>query len=236
MSESKELELPRATGVGRPEETRFNLAIYGASGGGKTALVEEIILAKKKRLLIIDSLCKDYGNPDFCKATGISYDAVITDYTQFHSTLVKLIGKDGKGNFRLVVRCPKKEMDVMNLFVYDDSKKRATITDCTVVVEEIPLFMSSNSMPEQLIDVIARGRHSRINLVGVAQVPTKQTNPLYRSQMDVFLSFRQTEKNAIDFFSEFDAEKAERLKDLKRGEYLLFKGEPQQLLDFIEQP
>lgn len=236
MSESKEVTLPRATGIGRPEETRFNIAIYGESGGGKTTWVEEILLAKKKRLIIFDSLCKDYGNPEFCRATNTHYDAVITDWSQFHPLLAKLNGKDNKGSFRIVIRCPKRLPDLLLLFKYDEGKGRSVLTNTTLLIEEISMFMSGNSMPEELEDVIARGRHSQNNLIGVAQVPTKQTHPLYRSQMQLLLSFKQTERNAKDFFAESDADKAEELKGLMQGDYRIFKGAPQQLLDFIEQP
>lgn len=232
-----EMNLPRATGVGREDDQRFAIGVYGASGGGKTTWVEEVLLAKKKRLLIIDTLCKDYGNPEFCKATGISYDAVVHSIPELYTTLSQKLGKDGKGSFRIVARCPGQEMKILgDLYSFDESRKSSRITDSTLAIEEVSMFMSGQKMPAELENVIVRSRHSRNNLVGISQVPTGQTHPLYRSQMNVFVSFRQDEDNAVKFFSSFSEEKAEQLRGLKRGDFFLFKGTPEQLMAFIEAP
>lgn len=229
--------LPRATGVGREDDQRFAIGVYGASGSGKTTWVEEILLAQKKRLLIIDTLCKDYGNPEFCAATGITYDAVVKTVPELYTLLSQKIGKDGKGNFRIVARCPGQEMKILgDLYGFDEARQSSRVTDSTLAIEEIATFMSSQKMPDELHDVIVRSRHSRNNIVGIAQVPTGQTNPVYRSQMSVFVSFRQDEDNAFKFFSDFSEEKAEQLRGLKRGDFFLFKGTPEQLMEFIKTP
>lgn len=236
-TESKTITLPVASGVGRPEELNCNLAIYGDHGGGKTTFVEEILLAKKKRLIIVDTLCKDYGNPAFVKATGIKYHGIYTDWMEFVQALSFHAGKSGLGGFRLILRCPGREMDVIeHFFKYSHDKKRSIITDTTLLVEEISSFMDSKNIPPALEDMLVYGRHSRNNLIGVARVPRSETHPLYRSQMEMFLSFRQTEETAIRFFSDFNAEKAQKLRTLERGRYELFRGDPQELLDFIEKP
>lgn len=232
----KEITLPRATGAGRPEEHNCNIAIYGDHGGGKTTWVEEVLLRNKERLIIIDTLCKDYGKPEVCKALNLHYDKIVTDVNEGLQFIAQKVGKDGKGKFRVIFRCPGKEMQVMKLFEFDQAKQRSILTDTTVLVEEITFFMDSNNIEPELKSHLQYGRHNRNNLIGVAQVPRGQTHPLYRSQMDMFISFRQTADSAIRFFADFSTEKAERLRTLERGEYELFSGTPQELLEFIEQP
>lgn len=236
MAKDSESTLPRATGAGRPEETNCNIGTYGDHGGGKTSWIEEVLCAKKQRLVIIDTLCKDYGNPEFCAATGVRYDATAHSLVEFLRLLAQLNGKDGKGQFRLVARCPGMEMAIMKLFVFDQAKKRATLTDTTVVIEEISNFMDQSTIAPEIEDHLKFGRHSRNNLIGVAQIPRKQTNTLYRGAMDMFVSFRQTEDVALSFFSEFSKEKAEELRHLETGDYRLFRGTSEKLIEFINQP
>jgi hypothetical protein len=236
VANENEVTLPRATGKGRPEETNCNIAVYGDHGGGKTTWVEEVLLKNKKRLIIIDTLGKDYGSPEVCKATGVRYDGVVTDLREFFTAVAHLAGKDGKGNYRIVARCQGHEMEIMKLFVFDQGKKRATLTDTTIVIEEISRFMDQNGIDPAIEDHLTLGRHSRNNLVGVAQIPVKQTNTLYRAAMDMFISFRQTEDVALSFFNDFSREKAEELRHLETGDYRLFRGSPEKLMEFIRTP
>lgn len=224
-------ELPMATANGRAEENRHNVGIYGESGSGKTAWTEEVLLANKKRLLILDTLCKDYGNPEFCQANKIAYDLVTYDVRE----ALDFLASHEEGDFRIVARCPSDALQLLKVFVYNDADKRALLTDCTLAIEEISLLMDSTKIPDELADIIVRGRHSRINLVGIAQVPTAQTHPLYRSQLNYLVSFRQTGKNAIQFFQDYD-EEAEKLRDLEKGHGVLLKGDPAAFQKWIEEP
>ncbi|MGD1045995.1 MAG: hypothetical protein ABR936_11845 [Bacteroidota bacterium] len=234
---NNEILIPRATAKGRQQDTNCNIGIYGDHGGGKTAWVEEILLAQKKRLIIFDTLCKDYGNAEFCKATDVQYDAVVSDAMEFKTKLIKLLGADGKGGFRLVCRCSQDEqLDIMNtLFRYNNVKKRSTLTDTTFAVEEVTFYQSSNYLEPILRDHCQYGRHNRNNMIGIARIP-KETNPLFRSQLDYVISFVQTEKRAIDFFAEYNPEIAERLKTLERGEFEIIKGKEEELARFITAP
>jgi hypothetical protein len=230
--------LPRATAAGRVKDTRESIAIYGDSESGKTAWAEEILLSRKERLIVIDPPCNGFGNEGFCKALGIKYDAVVYDVNEGLNLLASKIGKDGSGKFRIVFRTPKLAdvLKIVSLFVFNESKRRAIITDATLCIDEIPIYANSDNLSPEIEDVIVRGRHSRNNLVGIAQTPKGQTHPLYRQQMKMFVCFRQSEDNAIKFFSDFSAEKANKLRTLSQGEYEILKGTPEQLLAFIQQP
>lgn len=124
----------------------------------------------------------------------------------------------------------------MKFFEYDGSKRRAILTDTTFVIEEITFYMNGSYIEPVIANHMQYGRHSRNNLIGIARVPTKETNSLYRSQLDMIISFAQTEQSAIDWFSAFNPEMAESLRKLNPGEYELLKGDPLELLSFIEQP
>jgi hypothetical protein len=133
---------------------------------------------------------------------------------------------------------PNAELQVFSLFSYDEKAKRALITDTTIVFEEIsrPQFMDRDTIAPEIENHLNLGRHSRNNLIGIAQTPKKQTNTVYRAQMDMFISFRQTEDSAISFFSDFNKEKADLLPHLHCGYYELFRGTPEKLIEFINKP
>lgn len=228
---SDPVTLPRATAKGREEEHRHNIGVYGESGSGKTAWTEEILLGNKRRLIIFDSLCKDYGNQKFCEATGIKYDAVLNNGADVLKALAK---KAETGDFRIVARCPKDFAMIWRAFMFDEARQRSLVTNTTLAVEEISLFMDSTAIPDELADIVTRGRHSGLNLVGVAQVPQTQTNSLYRSQLNTIVSFRQTGANAIKFFSDY-SDKANELRGLELGHYRVLFGKEESLVEFIGQ-
>ena len=225
----KEVKLPKASALGREQNDNLIVAVYGDHGSGKTAWTEEILCKNKQRLLIVDTTGHDYGNEDFCKACHIEYDAVIENLKD----IAEYVSRD---KFRIVVRCPGSEMSVLNVFQHDAEKKSSLVTDCTIVLEEIHRFMDAQNIEPEIANIVTLGRHSRLNLVGVSQIPRGQTNLLFRSQVDIFISFRQTEQSAIKFFSDFDYEKAEKLRNLERGEYELLRGTPEKIMEFINKP
>lgn len=232
MAENQ-LEIPRATGKGRPNDSNCNIALFGDHGGGKTTWAEEILLANRSRLLIIDTPMKEYGHADFCKATGVKYDAVLDSAEALKDFLTSKNCADPKVGYRVVVRAAGREEDIFRLFAVNDQIGRSPLTDSTFAVDEIHRHMDKDNISVSLANHLAVGRHNRNNLIGISQVPKKQTNNLYQAGMDMFISFRQTQDSAIDFFAEFSREKALQLAHLERGDFRLFRGSPEQLLEFI---
>ena len=230
---SKEIKIPRATGAGRESLENYNCAIFGMKGSRKTTFVEEILIAKKKRLIVIDTLCKDYGNDNFCKATGTYYDGTYVDYNAFIRKLNDL--EQSKKQFRLIVRLPRAKIpDVLRLFVFNEEKQRSILTNTTLLIEEIAFFMSSNYIEPAILDHLQYGRHNQNNLIGVARVPT-EVNPKFRSELDFVVSMSQQEDRAIKFFAEYDAGKAESLRTIEKGEPVLICGTEEDFLNFINQ-
>lgn len=225
-TEKKVDTLPLATAMGRPLRLNTNIAVYGDVGSGKTAWTEEILIAQKERLFVLDTTGHDYGEKKFCELTHIRYDAIITEKKDIAAYV-------SKEKFRIVVRCHGWEMECLNIFQFDPVEQSCAVPNCTVVVEEIHRFMNGQTMETELENIVTLGRHSKINFVGVSQVPRGQTNPLYRAEMQMFVSFRQTEENARKFFADFDSEKAAGLKELERGRYELFRGTNEDLINFI---
>lgn len=230
---SSDLMIPRATGKGRTIQENYNCAIFGMKGSRKTTFVEEILIAKKQRLIVIDTLCKDYGNAEFCKATGIRYDGIFTDYNEFIRKLSEL--EHVKKKFRLIVRLPREKIpDVLKLFIFDEQKQRSILTNTTLLIEEIPFFMTSNYIEPAILDHLQYGRHNQNNLIGVARIPT-EVNPKFRSELDFVVSMQQQEDRAIKFFAEYSAEKAESLRTIEKGVPVLICGTEEDFINFINQ-
>lgn len=224
-----DIKLPRATAKGRPEIVNVNAFISGAKGSGKTSFVEEVLLAKKRRLLILDTLAGEYGNPAFCQATGIRYDAVVDDIQEFWKVFSKLAGD---GSFRVVARCPGHEQEILKLIEYDQHKKRSILTNAVVVVEEITFFMDSHEIEPSILSHLQYGRHNRNCLVGISRSPY-EVHPRFREQMDFVIAFHQSEERALQFFRAMNTDAAGELAGLERGDYRLIKGESKDFVEWI---
>lgn len=216
------MTLPRAKAAGRELIDNTNALVMGQKRSGKTTLTEEIVTAKKQRLLIVDTLCKDYTRGQ-----------IFTDINQFGTAIAQL---NETGEFRFIVRCPHHEEKVFSLLKFDNTLKRSPLVNATVVVEEISNFTSSQWIEPSLRDHYQYGGHNRNNLIGVTRFPY-EINRIATRESDLILSFRQDERNDIEYFRQFRSqEECEKLRTLERGEYMVMKGSDQELLDFIEQP
>jgi hypothetical protein len=230
---TNEISIPLATGAGRKSLENYNCAVFGMKGSRKTTFVEEILIAKKQRLIVIDTLCRDYGNDEFCKAMDIHYDGIFYDYIDFIRKLSELEHKQKK--FRLIVRLPRTKIpDVLQLFVYDEQKKISILTNTTLLIEEIPFFMTSHEIEPAILDHLQYGRHNENNLIGIARIPT-EVHPKYRSELDFIVSMQQQEDRAIKFFAEYSAEKAESLRNIEKGVPVLLCGNEDDFINFINQ-
>ncbi len=244
MTDTKKITtLPFPTGKGRARIENFNLGVFGMKGSRKTTFVEEVLIPKKKRLIIIDTLGMEYGNSDFCRATGIRYDGIYDDFSEFIKKLDELENK--KHEFRLIYRGPREGFeagsgkpgipDVLKLLKFDNEKKRSIITNCTFVVEETTFFTSSFYVEDTLLDHFQYGRHNSNNLVVVARIPT-EVSPKVRAALDYIVSMKQTDDRAIKFFADINSQEASRLRELEPGEPAVILGDEAGLLEFINTP
>lgn len=224
--------IPTAKGTGRASLENYNLAIFGMKGSRKTTWTEEILIANKQRLIVIDTLCKEYGNPDFCKATGIKYDGIFTDFNEFIRKLDEF--ERTKRKFRLIVRLPRIQIpNVLKLFVFDEKNQRSILTNTTCLLEEVSFFTTSSYIEPALLDHLQYGRHNCNNFIFIARVPT-EVNPKLRAQLDFIISMTQQEDRAIKFFAEYSAEKADQLRLVEKGEPVIICGEEAELIKFID--
>ena len=93
--------------------------------------------------------------------------------------------------------------------------------DMTFCVEEIDTFLSRN--PEGLdaafLNIVQRGRHRGIELIGITQRPFA-VPPILRSQCKRLITFRQFEDRDITWLSGILGDRALEVPDLKQFEYL----------------
>lgn len=224
-------KLPKATATGRPLILNTNILLTGAHGSGKTTFAEEILVSKKKRLVIIDPK-REYGREEFCKVSGVKYDAIIDDFKDLQECLKKKIVE---GTYRIVAQIPEMEPTIFKLIGDDPATKESILKNTTLLVEEATYWMNSYKIDDSLRSHLQYGRHNKNNLIATTRIPY-EAHPLLRSESDIIISFAQSERNSIKYFAEIDPDMAGELKDLDKGEYRLIKGSNEEFLKFISEP
>lgn len=95
--------------------------------------------------------------------------------------------------------------------------------DITFVVEEIDTFLSLSpaGLSHNFLNIVQRGRHRDIELIGITQRP--YTMPaILRSQCKELYSFRKFEQRDIEWLRGIFGNRAEEIKTLEQYEYLSF--------------
>lgn len=131
-------------------------------------------------------------------------------------TLCETWGKVHNGNYKLVYQPanPLDEFGDICELVYDCG-------DITFLVEEIDTFLSLNpaGLDRRFLNIVQRGRHRDIELIGITQRP--YTMPaILRSQCKELYTFRQFEQRDIDWLRGILGHQADEVKNLKQFEYL----------------
>jgi hypothetical protein len=225
-----EKDIPRATGAGRTEDESTVMLIFGKKGSRKSTWAEEIAMRNKKRCILFDTLRKDFGNPDFCEKSKIKYDKVFSDFTEFMQA-VAAADKDGKGQFRFVLRCEQeKQQAAFKLFFYNEERQRSALTDTTFLIDEIQTY--TQPLDENLNNYLTLGRHSRNNLVAISRVVTEMP-PLFRSSADIIISFQQKEERVVQWFRDFSPDNAAELRNLEKGDFRIFGCTAEDVKNFI---
>jgi len=93
------------------------------------------------------------------------------------------------------------------------------------LVEEIDSFLSSNTsgLSNSFLNIIQRGRHKEIELIGISQRPYA-IPPIVRSQCKELYSFCQKEPRDLEYLRGFIGNEAEQVKDLKNYEFIIWKN------------
>ncbi len=123
--------------------------IFGKRGSGKSYLLAYLVRAVE-RLIIYDTLHEYYQG------------LVFTDFAK----LAKFWLHNYKGNFRLIYRPtdPAAEFELIAEMVW-------LCGDLVFAVEEIDVFGTPYKIGTSFASIIQRGRHKRIELIGITQRP-----------------------------------------------------------------
>ena len=94
--------------------------------------------------------------------------------------------------------------------------------DMTFYVEEIDTFLSINpqGLDDNFLNIVQRGRHKNIELIGITQRPYS-IPALLRSQAKVFYIFNQTETRDIDYLKMIIGNRANEIRDLPTFHYIM---------------
>lgn len=171
--------------------------ILGQRGSGKSYLAKDLI-KDVKRLIIYDTL-GEYN-------TGIS----IENLDEFKQFFLKVY----QGNFKICYQPvnPIIDFDAVCDIVFECG-------DLTFLVEEIDTFASAQGISDNFANIIQRGRHKNITLIGVSQRPFGIPR-LITSQAKTIYSFIHREPGDLDYLKAYIGEDAEKIKELKQYEFL----------------
>lgn len=173
------------------------ILIMGQRGSGKSYLAKHLI-KDCRRLLIYDTL-GEYN-------IGI----IIENLKEFKDFFLKVYNK----NFRITYQPinPVNDFDIICDIVFETG-------DMTFLVEELDTFCSSQEISDNFANIIQRGRHKDINLIGITQRPYGIPR-LITSQAKTIYSFIHREPRDLEYLKAFIGEEAEKIKDLKQYEFL----------------
>jgi len=177
-------------------EKKVNL-IIGQRGSGKSYFARHLI-QEAKRLIIYDTL----GEYDI----GIN----VENLDEFKEFFLKTYQKDFKICYQPVK--PQADFDAVCDIVYECG-------DLTFLVEEIDTFCSAQEISESFANIIQRGRHRDITLIGVSQRPFGIPR-LITSQAKIIYSFIHREPRDLEYLKAYIGDEAEKIKDLKKYEFL----------------
>jgi hypothetical protein len=173
------------------------MLVLGQRGTGKSYLADYLI-SQYQRYIIFDTL-GEYSN-------GVVCDSL----EQFKELFAKVYS----GNFKIIYQPlnPAVDFDYLCDVVY-------SCGDLVFLVEEIDTFCTPQEISNNFANIIQRGRHKNITLIGVSQRPYG-IHRLITSQAKTIYSFIHREPRDIDYLKAFIGDEAEKIKELKQYEFL----------------
>lgn len=145
------------------------ILIFGKRGGGKSFLAA-VLLKQYPRVLIYDTL-HEYES-------GFIFDNI--------GDLARFWRRNTRGNFRLIYQPtdPEKDFEQIANLVW-------LCGNMAFAVEEVDIFSSPHSIGDSFKNVLQRGRHRQITLIGISQRPfgihrllTSQAKEIYIFNMN----------------------------------------------------
>jgi len=172
--------------------------IFGKRGSGKSFLNQKLV-EKTPRLLIFDTL-GEYSQGVVCNSVK-----ELADFWERHYS----------GNFRIIYRPlkPQDEIETIAGLVW-------SCGNITFAVEEIDCFCGPLLIGDNFSQIIQRGRHKNIELIGVTQRPFG-INRLLTSQAKEIYIFNTNEPRDREYLRTLLGEGIDaRLDALKQYEYV----------------
>ena len=172
--------------------------VFGKRGSGKSELAK-ILLQQHPRRIIFDTL-------------GEYTDGVIVENIE---ELKALWGKVYRRNFKIIYQPldPEGEFPIVAQLVW-------ACGDVTILIEECDRYAQFQRMCLPLKEIIQRGRHKNIALIGVTQRPPS-IDRLLTSQAKKMCIFNTTEPNDIQYFREVIGDAVvTKIEQLKQYEYV----------------
>lgn len=172
--------------------------VVGKRGSGKTFLVKKLLNElQPKRLVIFDPL-NEY-------ADGL----VVTDVIDLCNRL------ETTEHFRYILRFDTQEDFRLALeAVYLKG-------DLLLVVEEVSYFANERSIDASFDSIVRFGRHRKVDLIGITQ-RCANVPRLLTSQMDIIISYKQTEPRDLEYLYRVVGDEAYDLNELGLYEYKTF--------------
>lgn len=194
------------------------ITVLGQKGAGKTQCARRLI-AMAPRAIIIDRLMEHEGR------------YITSDPEQAFNYLAK----NWRGNFSLVVRF-RQDNHYSALFTYlGKTSQNCPTLPFSVLIEEEDFFAGPNSIEPALDYLYRYGRHSSVNLIGVARGDTDLHRSIIQNS-DAVIAFRMHKfsKEMRERFTDEEREQLRRMQTLtpdqvpKKGvHYLVYPDTPQ---------
>lgn len=180
----------------KPE--KIIIIVLGKRGSGKSLLVMKAC-QDKKRLLIYDTI-GEYRD-------GV----IIPDLNELRDYWFKVY----RGDFRIIYQPVDPEADFDSV-----CHQVALCEDLTFVIEEMDRFARPLALSREFKEIIQRGRHHRVELIGITQRP-HGIDKLLTSQAKQMFIFNTTEPRDIDYFKDVVGyEVVKKIAALQQYEYV----------------
>lgn len=182
------------------------ILLLGKRGSGKSYLARDM-LKNYNRYLVFDTI-GEYSNQGVC----------FQDLKELGEFWEKFIDK----KFRLIYQplnpykiieaeTGKTEFDLICDLVWE-------CEDMALIVEEMDAFCGSAGISDSFANIVQRGRHRNITLIGISQRPYGISR-LISSQAKEIYSFIMTEPRDIEYLSQYIGKDVDKIRDLKEFNY-----------------
>lgn len=161
----------------------------------------------------MDNLQKDQSRVLYCDTTGHDYDDGVVFYNL--ADLKKFWLSVYRKSFRLIYRPLDAEAEFPEL-----CKLVIECKNLSFVVEELDIYCRQGKTCQEFYEIIRRGRHHDIELIGVSQRPHGFGRDI-TSQAKEFYIFNTREPKDIQYFKEYFGEYlVSQVEQLKQYEYV----------------